>query len=397
MNMKSSLVHLVSALHAADLNGLRVLLRADLNVPTHNGRITSDHRLAAVLPTIKLIRKKGGHIILATHMGRPKKSDPAFSTRILVPWFEQHGLKVTFEPDLERAQELSKKPCGDILLLENLRFFPGEQEKNPTFAQSLANLADYYVNDAFGLLHRNDASITDVPALFARNKRTIGLLIEQELMSLNSLLEEPQHPFVLILGGAKIKDKLPLLQAFLPVVDTILLCPASVFTFLKAQGKPVGKSLVDDTLLDASRQILAQAHKQDVRVLFPVDYQIAQETFDGTASFIDSTNIPNNAVGVSIGPKTEVLFAQEIEQAHSIFFNGVVGNERKPATLHGMTSLLQAMADSEAFTVLGGGDSVAIAQELGFADEMDYCSTGGGATLTYLSGQPLPGLKMFIV
>ncbi len=393
-----SLIHLHSALHTAKLDGARVFLRADLNVPLENGRIMSEHRLLAILPTIDLIKQKGGRIILATHIGRPEKSDHTnLSTQILVSWFENRGLQVSFEPDLTMAYDKSRQPFGDILLLENLRFFPGEQEKNQEFTQALARLADYYVNDAFALLHRDDASITDLPVLFGPNERTIGLLIEQELQSLNSLIEIPQHPFVLILGGAKIKDKLPLIKAFLPLVDTILLCPAIVFTFLKAQKKPVGNSLVDDTLLAASTQILEAARKQNVKVLFPLDYQIAQEKFDGPVSYIDSTNIPADTVGVSIGPKTEKLFALEIEQAHSIFFNGVVGNERNPITLQGMNAILEAMAETEAFTVLGGGDTVAVAQELGFADEMDYCSTGGGATLTYLSGQPLPGLKIFIV
>lgn len=389
-------VHLHSALHTAYLEGLRVFVRADLNVPSEQGIITSEHRLVALLPTLKLIKRKGGRIVLATHRGRPTAANDADSTKILIPWLEKHGFSVTYEHDLEQAYVISQTHFGDILLLENLRFFPGEQKNNALFAQSLARLGDYYVNDAFGLLHRTDTSITGVPELFAPNKRTIGLLVEQELQTLNTLIEQPQHPFVLILGGAKIKDKLPLLRAFLPLVDTILVCPAIVFTFLKAQGQPVGKSLVDDTVLSESLQILEQAQKNKVRVLFPVDYQIAHGTFDGPVSYISSTDIPHDAVGVSIGPKTAQLFAHELEHAHSVFFNGVVGNERNTHTLQGMKSLLQAMAESDAFTVVGGGDSVAVVQELGFADEIDYCSTGGGATLTYLSGQPLPGLKIFL-
>lgn len=394
--MESALVHIDSALHTANLDGLRVLVRADLNVPIEQGKITSEHRLQALLPTLTLIKEKGGHIILATHMGRPKEYDPSLSTEILVPWFEEQDFKVSFEPDLELAYKESKRPFGDILLLENLRFFPGEQTADPIFAHKLARMGDYYVNDAFGLVHRADTSITTVPELFDPHKRTIGLLIEQELNTMNTLLEHPAHPFVLILGGAKIKDKLPLIQAFLPVVDTILVCPAIVFTFLKAQGTEIGKSLVDDTLCEASKQIIEAARTQHVRVLFPVDYQIAQGTFDGEASFIDSTTIPHNCVGVSIGPKTEKLFAHEIKQASTVFMNGVFGNERNQKTLHGMKAVLKAMAQSQGLTVLGGGDSVAVAQELGFADQIDYCSTGGGATLTYLSGQPLPGLQVFI-
>jgi phosphoglycerate kinase len=395
--MKPAPLHLHSDLHTACLEGLRVFVRADLNVPTEHGHIIADHRLIALLPTLELIKRKGGRIILATHKGRPSTPNDNDSTKILVPWFKRAGFVITYEPDLEHAYVTSKMNFGDILLLENLRFFPGEKDNTMNFAHQLARLGDYYVNDAFGVLHRTDTSITITPTLFAPNKRTIGLLVEKEIQTLNKLLENPKRPFVLILGGAKIKDKLPLIASFLPQVDTILLCPALVFTFLHAHNTPVGKSLIDSSVLAESIDILNQAQKNKVRIVFPVDYQVAHETFDGPVSYISSTDIPSNAVGVSIGPKTAQLFAHEIEKAHTVFLNGVMGNEHNKETLFGMHAVLQAMAtNSDALTVVGGGDSVAVTQELGFADKIDYCSTGGGATLSYLSGHMLPGLQIFL-
>lgn len=393
--MNASLVHLDSALHTADLEGLRVFVRADLNVPLQAGEIIAEHRLVGILPTLNLIKEHGGHIILATHMGRPMGTDPDLSTEILVPWFEDHGFTVSFEQNLDRAQRESKRLATDILLLENLRFFPGEHTQDLSFARQLARLADYYVNDAFGLLHRTDTSITTLPELFSAHRRTIGLLVEQELTMLNTLLEQPAHPFVLVLGGAKIKDKLPLIKTFLPVIETLLICPAISFTFMKAQGLAVGKSLVDNSLLEASLSVIREAEQHNVHVVFPCDYQIAS-SFDAPVSTLDSISIPDDAVGVSIGPKTEKLFAAEIKKAGTVFLNGIFGNENNPKSLHGFQSVVKAMAQSQALTVIGGGDSVAVAQDLGLADEINYCSTGGGSTLTYLSGLPLPGLQVFI-
>lgn len=392
----SKTIKIISALHTANLQDKRVFLRADLNVPLKNGLLQDDHRLEALLPTIDLIQRKGGKIILATHIGRPKKRETHFSTQLLVPWFEKRGYTVDFEPDLDSAHKKSFRQIDRILLLDNIRFFSEEKTSSAAFSQRLAQLGDYYVNDAFGLLHRTDNSIIEVPKLFSRDNRTIGLLIEQELNMLNKLLEKIERPFVLILGGGKISGKLPILKAFVQKVDTVLLCPAIVFTFLKAQNKPVGKSLVDDSHLSTSKEILKKAATRGCTLLFPLDYQTALEHFGGPLSFTNSPAIAHNAVGVSIGPKTETLFAREIAQAKTIFFNGAIGDVGRKETLVGMKSILVAMAESKAFTIVGGGDSVAVARQFNLASRMGYCSTGGGATLAYLSGEKLPGLAAFV-
>jgi len=392
----STIIRITSALHSANLRDKRVFLRADLNVPFKNGLLLDDHRLEALLPTIDLIQQKGGKIILVTHRGRPKKREANLSTQLLVPWFEKRGYSVDFEPHLDSAYKKSFQHTDRILLLDNIRFFLEEKTNSTTFAQTLARLGDYYVNDAFGLLHRTDNSITYVPKLFSRLNRTIGLLVEQELNMLNKLLEKTQHPFVLIVGGGKIGDKLPMLENFVQKADTILLCPAIVFTFLKAQNKPVGKSLVDERHLSTSKKILKKAVTQGCTIIFPLDYQVALEQFDGPLSYTDSAAIAHNAVGISIGPKTESIFAREIAQAKTIFFNGAIGDTGRKETLVGMKNILAAMAASKAFTVIGGGDSIAVARQFDLAQHMSYCSTGGGATLAYLSGRELPGLAAFI-
>lgn len=390
------IVHLTSNLHTANFQKKRVFLRADLNVPIHQGTILSDYRLKAILPTIDLIQKKGGKIILATHLGRPKNQEKELSTALFISWFEKRGYSVEFESNLEAAYQKSFENTETILLLENLRFFPGEKDNNSLFAQSLALLGNYYVNDAFALLHRTDTSIIDVPALFGPKSKTIGLVIEKELAILNEMLEQPQHPFMLILGGAKISDKLPLLKRLLNIVDTILLCPAIVFTFLKAQGLGVGKSLVDDNLLTISREIMDIAKEKNVKLLFPIDYQTALNTFDGKIESTPSTKLANNQVGISIGPETEALFANEISKTKTIFFNGAIGDSARKKTLKGMLTLFSAMAKSNAKTIIGGGDTISVAEKFDLMNKLSYCSTGGGATLAYLAGEKLPGLQLFL-
>ncbi|HSW74120.1 MAG TPA: phosphoglycerate kinase [Candidatus Limnocylindria bacterium] len=374
----------------------RVFLRADLNVPLHNGTIMNDYRLQALLPTLAVLTQRGAKIILATHIGRPQEHDQQFSTRHLIPWFQAHGYQVEFQEDLEQAYQASKQDTPTIVLLENVRFFAGEKTSDHTFAQNLARLADYYVNDAFAVVHRNDTSVTLVPNLFPPERRSIGLLIQQELTMLNQLLNSVRKPFVLILGGGKAADKLPLLQRFLTIADTIILCPALVFTFLKALGKPVGASLVDTAHIQLCKQIYEQAQQHGVQLVFPLDYQVAHATFNGPLSYVDAEQFPKDGVGISIGPKTQQLIAPLIAQAGTIFCNGLMGSIGRPESLQGADMVYSAMATSPAFTVIGGGDSVAVAQRGGYDKNISYISTGGGATLAYLAGQELPGLKAFV-
>lgn len=382
----------ISQLPHADLSHKRVFVRADLNVPLDKGIITNDYRLRALKPTLDLILRKGGKIILATHIGRPTGVDESLSTKHLIPWFTKHGYNVHFESDLIQAKHASHKKWNSILLLENLRFFPGEKQEDANFTKLLAQTADYYVNDAFATLHRHDASVTKLPLLFDQHHRTIGLLIEQELRSLSKLIDKPEHPFVLILGGGKVADKLPLLYNMLGKVDVFLLNPAIVFSFMLALGKNTGKSLVDPSQQQSILTFMRDAQANGTQIILPVDYQIASNTFEGPLSLTQTDEIPDNGVGISIGPKTQALFRSHILKAKTIFFNGLPGDDTRPDTLHGAHALFKAMADSEGYSVIGGGDSVGIAENLGLTDKIDYLSTGGGATLAYLAGQPLPGL-----
>ncbi|MCK5632458.1 phosphoglycerate kinase [bacterium] len=392
--MRKQNYNITSALHDANLTNQIILVRADLNVPMNKGKITNDYKLNRIIPTLELILKNHGKIILTTHCGRPQNCDPNLSTKNLLSWFKKKGYQIEFAENLETAKK-KRASFSQILLLENLRFFPGELSGQKEFAKKLAALGDYYVNDAFGALHRTDISICLVPTFFSNSKRTIGLLIEQELIHLNKLLQKKKSPYVVLLGGAKIKTKLPLIKNFLEHADIILLCPAVVFTFLKVLGKSVGKSLVDNTLIDTCSKILNIAKEKNTQILFPVDYQIS-DSFDGIPTISNSNEIPQNAVGISIGPKTVSLFADEIKKAQTIFYNGVFGNEKNKDTLQSMKSILTAMKESNAFTIIGGGDTVAVAQKLGFDNSFDFYSTGGGATLAYLAGKKLPGLDVLI-
>lgn len=386
---------ITSQLRSLPLNGKTVLLRADLNVPMNNGAILNDHRLQAIEPTLSFLVEHKTTIVLATHIGRPNSPEPDLSTRHLLPWFTQHGYNVIFAPNLEQLPHLIHSHRGTIILLENLRFFPGERNHDPQFAQLLARNIDFYVNDAFAVLHRTDTSITLLPHLFPPARRTIGFLIESEIAHLNRLIDSPAKPFTLVIGGGKIETKIPVLQKLIPLIDNLLLCPAVVFSFLKALHKPVGKSLVDDTALSTCTNLLEQARAHKVNVFFPVDYQIAQGSFTGPLSYVRADEFPNDGVGVSIGPDTGQIFGNVIRESETIFYNGLMGSVARKETLGGMDTILKAMAASSGFSVIGGGDSVAAAELLGHADDISYLSTGGGATLNYISGAPLPGLTPF--
>lgn len=371
----------------------RILLRADLNVPLQDGKIVNDFRLQATLPTIDYILDRNGIVVLITHIGRPTNHDPHLSTQHLIPWFEQRGYTIEFANTIEAAQEKIKSAQPKtIILLENLRFFPGEKAQDGNFAQQLAQLGDYYVNDAFGMMHREDTSITLVPQQFAPEKRSIGFLIEKELRVLNAMLEQPKRPLVVIIGGGKVTDKIPVIEHLLDKANTLLLCPAIVFTFAKALGKQVGKSLVDDNALALCKQIFQQAKEKNVNVVFPVDYQIALNTIQGPLSIVPSDTIPDDGVGISIGPQTAQHYSEIMSNAGTIFFNGAMGFLERKETLQGMKAIFDAMGQSNGMSIIAGGDSVATAQVLDATAGIDHLSSGGGATLAYLTGKPLPGI-----
>ncbi len=380
-----------SKLKTWHLNNKIIFLRADLNVPLENGHIVDDFRLRMLRPTIDHIIKHGGSIILATHIGRPTERDATLSTHLLLPWFKKHGYDIGFKTDLNKSQ-----PKYAITLLENLRFFHGEKKNNPEFAKKLAHLADYYVNDAFGVMHRNDTSITLVPKFFPPEKRSIGLLVEKELRMLNQLIENPIQPFVAILGGSKIADKILPIQGLLEKTSAILLCPAIVFSFLKSLDKTIGKSIVDENSLILCKKIIEHAKQKNVTLHFPVDYQVAQESFDGPLSMVDAENIQKNDLGISIGPKTQQMFKKTIKSANTLFFNGAIGFANRPETIDGMKALMQAMAQSDGLSIIAGGDSVAAVNNFSIADQIDHLSTGGGAALAVVSGKILPGLEILL-
>lgn len=390
------MLHLQSTLPSMDFAQQHVFVRADLNVPLADSTILDDYRLESILPTIHAIQQKQGMIILATHIGRPHGTDPRLSTKLLLPWFETRGLSIAHAASLAEAHTLSTH-THDIILLENLRFWPEEQACDSHFAQELARLAPYYVHDAFGAAHEEAASLTILPTLFPPSHRTIGLLVEKELQALNRLLEKKAKPFVLIIGGNKVAEKLPVIKALIPKVDTILLCPAMVFTVLKAQGKQMGSSLIEEQTLSLSREIVQQAQKHAVQVLFPRDYYITKETFEGEMlpNPVSADAFPHDGYGITIGPATAHEWEPIIHKAHTLFYNGLMGDLQRKETLYGIDALLKAMSNSPAFTVIGGGDSVASARRLGYADQISYLSTGGGATLAYISNRPLKSLELF--
>ena len=384
-----------TALPSWNCSNQPVFLRADLNVPLKEGSILNDRRLRAIQPTLNHLVKQNAIIILATHLGRPDGHEEELSTKHLMPWFEQQGYAIQFFATIDDAhtQQQTAAP-GSILLLENLRFFKEERKPSLPFAQQLARVATWYVDDAFGALHRHDTSITLLAEQFPQDKRTIGFLVEKELKLLNEFLQNPKHPVSIILGGNKIATKLPLIANLLTIADHLILCPAIVFTFLKALGKPVGKSIVDDAALETARTILHQAPQENCDVHFPIDYQVAQGSIDGELSIIPADQFPEDSVGISIGPESAKLFSDIIRSSQTTFFNGAIGFADRPETLQGMQSIFTAMATSSGSSMVTGGDSLAVLDQLGISG-ITHTITGGGSALAYLSGKDLPGLKPF--
>jgi len=389
------LIQLTSHITTWNFNGQRVIVRADLNIPLDGKKIISDYRLQQLKPTLDTIIRKRGKIILMTHIGRPEEYSADLSTQLLIPWFEKEDYKIQFVPDLNQAYDETFEKPDHILLLDNLRFYPGEEEKDSSFVQSLAQLGDFYVNDAFGTSHRHDSSIALLPYEFKKSHRTIGLLVEHELKQLNKMLEYPQKPFVAILAGGKLADKIPIIDSLLDVVQVLLLGPAIVSTFLHSLGKSVGLSLIDSSLENECRKLLKKAQEKNIRIVFPHDYQVALHDINGPLAIAEADTIPSNAVAMSIGPKTIHEWTGIIQKAGMVFQNGLMGFANKPETLEGILAILRAMSASSAFSLVGGGDSVAIAIENNFQNSLSALSTGGGATLAYIAGKELPGLKPY--
>ncbi len=384
-----------------DVRGKRVLVRVDFNVPMKEGTITNDARIVAALPTIKKLLEGGGKVILCSHLGKPKNGPEAkFSLEpVSVRLAELLGKTVVFANDDTVVGDNARKAVaemadGDVVLLQNTRFRAEETKNGEAFSKDLAELCDVYVNDAFGSAHRAHSSTVGVAALVPVT--AVGYLMGKEIEFLGNAVNNPAKPFVAILGGAKVADKLMVIDNLLNKVDALIIGGGMAFTFLKAQGHEIGASMVDDEKLDYCRDMLKKAEEKGVRLLLPVDTVYA----DAFPSPIDAKievgvcgkDVPAGKLGLDVGPETQKMFAEEVSAAKTVVWNGPMGVFENPVLNAGTLAVAKAMAGASATTVIGGGDSAAAVMQLGLADEMTHISTGGGASLEYLEGKDLPGI-----
>jgi phosphoglycerate kinase len=380
-----------------DLKGKRVLVRVDFNVPLDAaGDITNDRRIRAAIPTLKAILDAGGSAIVMSHLGRPKgdpKKDTVFKMDRVAERLRQllgkpvHKVDEVVGPALQAAAKALKP--GEVLVLENLRFHPGEQSGDPAFAAQIAALGDVYVNDAFGTCHREDASMCAVPAAMKGKPRVVGKLVAKELEILDRLLSNPPRPFVGILGGGKVSDKIAFIKKMLAIVDRVLIGGAMTYTFLKAQGKSVGASRLEADKLDVARELL-QLRKG--RIVLPVDHLIVDKVDAPQTARVVEGDIPDGWIGVDIGPRTIAAYKKEIELAATVVWNGPLGKFEDEPYSRGTREIAQAMAASKGITIVGGGETAEAVEKFGLADKMTHVSTGGGAFLEYVEGTPFAAL-----
>ena len=414
-----------------DVAGKKVLARCDFNVPVKDGKITDDKRIVGAMKTIQYLVDNGAKVILCSHMGRPhnvldeklslskkeKKKIEALpederaaataaalekakgdvtklSLKIVADDLAAKGLKVTLAKDVIGPDAQAKAAAlqsGEVLLLENVRFHAAEEKNDPDFAKALASLADVYVNDAFGTAHRAHASTAGVADYL--DTAVCGYLIQKEIEVMGKALENPVRPFVAILGGAKVSDKIGVINNLIEKVDTLIIGGGMAYTFFKAQGYEIGTSICENDKLDLAKGLMEKAAAKGVKLLLPVDNKLGKEYDENTESmFVDSTAIPEGWMGLDIGPKSEKLFAEALATAGTVVWNGPMGVSEWESFASGTRAVAKAVADSDAVSIIGGGDSAAAVENLGYADKMTHISTGGGASLEFLEGLVLPGI-----
>ncbi len=383
-----------------DLRGKRVFIRVDFNVPLDGAKVTDDTRIRETLPTLRFAIDRSARLVLASHLGRPKgKVDPKYSLApVAARLRELLGKPVDFASNCVGAEAIAKSNAlsdGGVLVLENVRYHPQEEANDSEFSRQLAALCDgLFVCDAFGSAHRAHASVVGITKFV--DKAAAGLLMEKELAYLGKAISNPERPLVAVLGGAKVSDKIEVVQNLMKLADAMLIGGAMAYTFLKSQGVPIGKSLVEDDKLDLARGLLDQAHERNFRLLLPVDHVLAESPDSATTKTTDITSTPQGWMGLDVGPKTIKLFGSEISRARTIVWNGPLGMFERPAFAQGTLAMARAVAaatKSGATSIIGGGDSVAAVEQSGVAEQISHISTGGGASLEFLAGEKLPGVE----
>ncbi|MBT2571914.1 phosphoglycerate kinase [Planococcus sp. ISL-110] len=379
-----------------DLKGKRVFCRVDFNVPMSKGKVTDDTRIRAAVPTIEYLIEQGAKVILASHLGRPdgqvNEDLRLAATGVRLGELLHKEVKSLDESIGEKVeQEISAMQEGDIILLENVRFHPGEEKNDEELAKAFASLADVFVNDAFGAAHRAHASTAGIASHLPA---VSGLLLEKELDVLGKALSEPERPFTAIIGGAKVKDKIGVIDHLLDKVDNLLIGGGLSYTFIKAQGFEIGNSLVEEDKLDLAKSFLEKAEQKGVKFYLPIDATVASEfSKDADTKSVNIKEIPSDWMGLDIGPETVELYSDVIKNSKLIIWNGPMGVFEMPAFENGTKSVAQAMAETSGYTVIGGGDSAAAVEKFHVADKMDHISTGGGASLEFMEGKDLPGVS----
>ena len=382
-----------------EVTGKRVLCRCDFNVPTKDGKITSDKRIVAAMPSIQYLVDHGAKVILCSHMGKPKGEwKPELSLKVVAERIsELLGKEVIMAADVAGEDSKAKAAAlnnGDVMLLENTRYMKGETKNDPELSKALADLADIFVNDAFGTAHRAHSSTAGVADYLPA---VSGYLVQKEVSIMGKALANPERPFVAILGGAKVSDKLNVINNLLEKVDTLIIGGGMAYTFLAAKGYSVGTSLLDSEKIDYCKEMMAKAEAKGVNLLLPIDTVVSASFPNPIDGPVDVETVPSDAIpadkmGLDIGEKTRVLFAEAVKNAKTVVWNGPMGVFENPILAKGTIAVAQALADSDAVTIVGGGDSAAACEQLGFADKITHISTGGGASLEFLEGLELPGI-----